>query len=26
MLGEWADDPARQRGMDQLAELISAWA
>ncbi|MCT0208138.1 DUF1350 family protein [Synechococcus sp. CS-1332] len=25
-LGEWADDPARQRGMERLAEQISAWS
>lgn len=25
-LGEWADDPARQRGMERLAEQISTWS
>ncbi|MCP9834597.1 MULTISPECIES: DUF1350 family protein [unclassified Cyanobium] len=25
-LGDWADDPARQRGMERLAEQISTWA
>jgi len=25
-LGEWADDPSRQRGMERLAEQISAWS
>jgi hypothetical protein len=25
-LGDWADDPARQRGMERLAEQISAWS
>ncbi len=25
LLGAWADDPARQRGMERLAERISAW-
>ena len=25
-LGEWADDPARQRSMERLAEQISAWS
>jgi len=26
LLGSWADDPARRRGLERLAELISAWA
>ncbi|MCP9858520.1 MULTISPECIES: DUF1350 family protein [unclassified Cyanobium] len=25
-LGDWADDPARQRGMERLAEQISTWS
>ncbi|MBW4531341.1 MAG: DUF1350 family protein [Aphanothece saxicola GSE-SYN-MK-01-06B] len=25
-LGDWADDPARQRGMERLAEQIGAWS
>lgn len=25
LLGDWADDPARQRQIDRLAEEISAW-
>lgn len=25
-LGEWADDPARQRAMERLAEQISSWS
>lgn len=25
-LGDWADDPARQRGMERLAEQISNWS
>jgi hypothetical protein len=26
LLGEWADDPARQRAIDRLAELTDRWA
>ncbi|MFM2122353.1 MAG: hypothetical protein RLZZ589_790 [Cyanobacteriota bacterium] len=25
LLGRWADDPARQRQIDRLAELVSGW-
>jgi hypothetical protein len=25
LLGRWADDPARQRQIDRLAELVSSW-
>ena len=25
LLGDWADDPARQRAVDQLADLIGRW-
>ena len=26
LLGQWADDPARQRGMERLAEQITTWS
>jgi hypothetical protein len=26
LLGDWADDPARQRRFDRLAATIAAWA
>ena len=26
LLGDWADDPSRQRQIERLADQISAWA
>jgi hypothetical protein len=26
LLGSWADDPAKQRAVDRLADLISQWS
>jgi len=26
LLGSWADDPAKQRAVDRLADLIGQWS
>ncbi|MFN5464968.1 MAG: alpha/beta hydrolase, partial [Cyanobacteriota bacterium] len=26
LLGDWADDPSRQRQIDRLAEAIAGWS